>query len=385
MTDFYCSQKFTWLNVDLEKRTSYSCCSATPTRVDLDWLKHNPGQLFNTPLLHQERQDMLNNIPVASCEASCWSPERDNLVSRRIEFKSHEKTHVELTSLPVTINIVVGSTCNLTCSYCCKNYSTAWARDVANAGPYQVGGDRFTASAMDRVISKISHSEHEVSAGYQLLLSELTKFKNVNTVYVTGGEPFLYNSLIELVTDLANNQKEVVIFTGLGVNLARFLTIVKKLQGINNLKIVISAENTDLLYEFNRYGNKFQDLCVKVALLAEHNITVEFATVLSNITLPGLQEFVNYFSDYKINHNLCNDPDFLRVNVMDLHSKQLILNSLHTMKLSPELQDSLAHAVQQPCSEQQKTNAASYLQEFAARRNMSLDMFSVEFINWLYK
>jgi organic radical activating enzyme len=327
---------------------------------------------------------MLNNIPVASCESACWAPERNNQISRRIGLKSNKKTHIELTSVPDTINLVVGSSCNLTCSYCCKNYSTAWARDVANNGPYTIGSDRFTASTIDRLLSKVSHSEHENSTGYQLLLSELTKFNNVNTVYITGGEPFLYNSLIELVANLVDLHKQVIIYTGLGVNHARFVTIVKKLQNIKNLKIVISAENINSLYEFNRYGNKFQDLCVKVATLAEHNVPVEFATVLSNITLFGLQEFVEYFSAYKINHNICNDPDFLQVNVLDLHSKQKMLDSLHGMQMSTELQDLLSQSIQQPCTDQQKTNVASYLQEFAARRNMSLDVFPAEFTDWLY-
>ena len=156
MSDFYCSEKFTWLTVDLEKRSTNSCCASPPVKVDLQWLEENPGQLFNTPMLKQERQDMLNNIPVASCELECWAPERNNLISRRLKNQANKKTHSEINASPGTINIIVGSTCNLTCSYCCKNYSTAWTRDIINNGPYTFGSDRYTLSAADKIITKIS-------------------------------------------------------------------------------------------------------------------------------------------------------------------------------------------------------------------------------------
>ena len=72
--NFYCSQKFTSLSIDLEKRLLYSCCSAVPEKIDLDWLQQNPGMLFNSPNLQQERQAMLDNMPVPGCQQSCWTP-----------------------------------------------------------------------------------------------------------------------------------------------------------------------------------------------------------------------------------------------------------------------------------------------------------------------
>jgi hypothetical protein len=154
--DFYCSEKFTWLSVDLEKRQHFSCCAALPTKIDLTWLKDNPGQLFNTAHLQQERQQMLDNIPVPSCEGPCWKPERDNLVSRRDILQSYVKTHTNITvKSPEQFHIMLGSTCNLTCSYCCKQYSSAWLKDIADNGPY-MDRDRFTLNKLDSILTKIS-------------------------------------------------------------------------------------------------------------------------------------------------------------------------------------------------------------------------------------
>ena len=385
MSDFYCSEKFTWLTVDLEKRSTNSCCASPPVKVDLQWLEENPGKLFNTPMLKQERQDMLNNIPVASCELECWIPEKNNLVSRRLKNQTTKKTHVDVNASPDTINIIVGSTCNLTCSYCCKNYSTAWTRDIINNGPYTLGSDRYTLSDTDKIITKISHNEHERSAGYQLLLSEISKFKHVDNVTITGGEPFLYGSLVEMVRGLEEAKKEIIIYTGLGVSKTRLQTILSNLQSINNLKIVVSAENTNRLYEFNRYGNKFQDFCDKLKIIREYNINIKFSAVLSNITLPGLLEFNQYFPEYAIDYTLCNDPVFLQVNVLDDDTKNSFIKILPQLRMSQELHSLLAQTIQQPYSNQQKTNLANYLQEFSSRRNLSLDIFPSKFINWLYK
>jgi len=188
-TNFYCSQKFTFLTVDVEKRLIYSCCAATPEKIDLNWLKNNTGQLFNTPLLQSERQMMLDNIPVASCEANCWKPERKNITSRRKWSNSQVKTITDIqTTSPQTLNINLGSTCNLTCSYCCKQYSSAWRQDILNNGPY-LDQDRYTPTNQDRLLLKISQNEHKESTTFQLILDEVSKFDRLQTINVSGGEP----------------------------------------------------------------------------------------------------------------------------------------------------------------------------------------------------
>ena len=97
---YYCSQKFWWLTVEPERRSMLSCCAASTEKIDLNWLKENPGQLFNTPNLQQERQQMLENNPVASCEDSCWRAERIGLPSRRTRSGSTIKSHLDVVSSP---------------------------------------------------------------------------------------------------------------------------------------------------------------------------------------------------------------------------------------------------------------------------------------------
>ena len=79
---------------DLEKHQQFSCCSASPSQIDFDWLKHNTGRLFNTPLLQQERVMMLNNQPVESCRDVCFNPEKQGLSSKRLVENEIGRAHV---------------------------------------------------------------------------------------------------------------------------------------------------------------------------------------------------------------------------------------------------------------------------------------------------
>ena len=186
---YFCSQKFTWLSVDLEKRLSYSCCAADPENIDLKWLSENPGQLFNTPTLHKERHQMLENIPVVSCKDNCWKPESQGLLSRRIMMQTDQPQKLSINSTVSTLNIILGSSCNLTCVYCCKQYSSAWYHDIDNNGAY-LSDDRFQITTKDRVVSKLSHNEHATSQGFQTLVTEFKNFENLDCVDISGGEPF---------------------------------------------------------------------------------------------------------------------------------------------------------------------------------------------------
>jgi molybdenum cofactor biosynthesis enzyme MoaA len=379
MSDYYCNQKFTWLLVDLEKRSMNCCCSATPERIDMEWVENNPGQLFNTPALKQERTDMLNGIPVASCAANCWEPESKGLASFRSTWNATARTHTDIESKPDTVDIVLGSQCNMACSYCSKQYSKTWRQDLISNGSYLPGHKRFEITQLDRIMDKISHADHRMSNGFSVLKKELTSFKNVTRYEITGGEPFLYNDLPDIVNGL-DQSSSVYVFSGLGVNPTRFENQLRKMQH-KNLTVLISAENTGQLYEFNRMGNHYDNFLHNLSLLKKYNITVHMNSVLGNVTLFGLADFIKTFADYKINMQFCTDPEFLQVNVLDDESKAYIINELGTLEFS--LKDSLIESIKQPCTDEQRVMFSTYIKEFAKRKKLSLEIFPNSLQKWI--
>ena len=367
----YCSQKFWWLTVEPERRTMNSCCAATATKIDLTWLKSNPGQLFNTPELLAERTAMLNNEPVASCEDTCWSAERRGLPSRRTIMESTTRTHTDVYSSPRVLHINVGSDCNLTCSYCCKQYSTAWLRDVKEHGAY-TDEARYQITANDRIVLQLGQTAIKASDSYQTILQEVKRLKTATQIEITGGEPFLYNGLADLVTGLS---APVDIFTGLGVKTDRLERILDQLPSATTF--TISAETTNALYEFNRYGNTWDQFRRNLDVIAGR-FEYRFCSVLSNLTVHGFNKFQSEYSTDKDLINPCTDPEYLSASVLDQASKTELSQTQY--KYHDSIIKQTLAVVSTP---EQQAVLKKYLLEFAQRRNLSLSVFPDSFIHWI--
>ena len=367
----YCSQKFWWLTVEPERRTMNSCCAATATKIDLTWLKNNPGQLFNTPEILEERRAMLNNELVASCEDTCWSAERRGLPSRRTIMASDIKTHTDMHATPSVLHINVGSDCNLTCSYCCKQYSTAWLRDVKDNGPY-FSDVRYTINNNDRIVLELGQVAIKNSNAYQTIIQEVQQLKSVEQIEISGGEPFLYNGLPDLVKGLSG---PVDIFTGLGVSTDRFVRILDQLP--SKTTFTISAENVGALYEFNRYGNTWDQFRRNLDALA-WRFNYRFCSVLSNLTIHGFKEFQQEFGSDKNILNVCTDPDYLSASVLDAESKKLVNNSNYKYH-NNEIKQTVS--IEPTVEQQQKLKI--YINQFVTRRQLSLNIFPDSFVSWV--
>jgi wyosine [tRNA(Phe)-imidazoG37] synthetase (radical SAM superfamily) len=377
--NFYCNQKFTWLSIDLEKKLTYSCCSASPAKIDLKWLKNNPGHIFNTPLIQQERKDMLANQPVKSCEISCWKPEQQNKTSRRLLMHGYDRTHTDVTALPKTLNIILGSDCNLTCVYCCKQYSSSWLRDVKSNGPY-LEQEQFKFTKLDQVLEKLSQKDHLNANSTKILHKEISALSSVNEIIITGGEPFLYNNLSHLINSIDTTAK-IRLYSGLGVNTARLSAQLDKIKNPSNIIFNISAENLGKFYEFNRFGNSYKNFLDNLQLLENNQWTIEFMATVSNLTLHGLCDFAEKFCNKKINYGMCASPDFLSVNVLDQDSKDTLAKQLVNSSIS--IKDQIIQTLMIHCTNEQKTDFSIYVKEFARRRNLSLDIYPASLLNWI--
>lgn len=372
--DSYCNQKFWWLNVDLTRKQQYSCCAATPSDINIQWLSTNPGQLFNTPLLQLERRAMLDNRPVASCRDTCYNPESQGLISRRQLEHGYKKTHKDIDATPSLVNVVLGSTCNLTCVYCCKQYSSAWLKDIEDSGPY-FDTDRFRIFESDRFKK---HFDIQADSDYKLLLDELAKLQP-DTIHISGGEPFLYNNLLDLVA--STKAKTIKINTGLGVDPNRFQQQINKLKSVPNVEIIVSGETTGDLYELVRYGNSFDRFEANLQTVQQSGLKITLINVISNLTVLGLVDYYQRYQHNEFYFLLCNDPDFLGVNVLDEHTKTIVIEQLE--KSDHPAKNTVLENISKPATVKQQQDFAHYVKEFAQRRNISLDLLPTSLRQWI--
>jgi organic radical activating enzyme len=387
MRDYYCNQKFNWLKIDAEKKTTYSCCKATPDNIDNNFLEKNPGMIFNTPKLQEERQQMLDNRRVKSCENACWIPEDNKLSSRRIESKGNERTHSQIVTHPYTLDITVSGECNLTCSYCCKEFSSAWRNDIFKNGNYSqltnIDENRYKISNHDLALRKSSQKDRIKLKQFDLIEKEIELMSpHLKQVFITGGEPFLNYRLINILEKL-KNIPQVVIYTGLGINKIKLKNIFEKICNYKNIILNLSAESTQENYEFNRFGNTWQNFLECIEIIKDMKIAYEFSTTYSNLTVL---DYVKFNTLYTLNKpiNLVYEPEFMSVWVLDDITKKGLINQIHNSPLS-DTHDSkiITDLLSKTPSEIDRKNLEYFVKEFCKRRNIKPSFMPDSLKRWL--
>jgi organic radical activating enzyme len=382
--------KFRFLKIDLNNTTMYTCDAAAPRRIDLDWLENNPGQLFNAESIVHDRQLMLQNIRNFNCEQNCWPAEDKESISPRLFRKGNIKTHTEIYQTPEIIDLTINSECNLSCSYCCKEFSSSWRKDIIKHGDYKITelADRYQLTPWDLVINTQSQNEAKANRNYQLLLNEVKLVApGLKQLMVTGGEPLLDNYLVDILIDIPFNPDiDFNLFSGLGMSMSRFTKLLDKLSALSNkyknFRLKISAESAGKFYEFNRYGNTWNDFQEKINLLKQHNIKFIFHSVMSNLTLFGFHDFYNKFKNIDFTVDFVHQPHMLSPHVLDEDSKTTIRNQLLVLdfKHTTELLKSLDPTP----TDLEKLNLREFLLEFTQRRpDLTLTIFPSSFLKWV--
>lgn len=374
--------KFKYLKIDLESNTTYNCHAAKSHPIDFTRMSELPGQLFNTDINVAERRQMLNNERNASCEQNCWSAEDVGSISPRIYQSGLAQTHTQVVTTPEIIDLTINGDCNLTCSYCCKEFSRAWRRDLFENGDYQIADDRYKFNNKDRALLQISQRELKNTQRYQQLLTEIRLVStNLKTLTVTGGEPFLDNQLIDVLKSLKLNPDTVIeIYTGLGVNANRVDWIADELKDMN-VTVIISGENTDQLHEFNRHGATWDGFVAKVNILKSKNIPVKFQSTLTNLTVAGFKEFYNHFKNEEIILTVAHQPSMMAPYVLDPATKQAIIADVADLPV--DVRDTIVTAISPEPTKQQQVSIKEFITEFSRRRNLKLDIFPTTFLTWL--
>ena len=385
--DYYCSMKFRYLKIDLESQNTYTCHAAKPYRINFDWLEKNKGNIFNHDINVSERQMMLNNQRAPSCEQNCWHAEDQGMQSPRLFQEGFHRTHDQIITSPEIIDFTVGADCNLTCTYCCKEYSSAWRNDIQKNGEYQLpysNDNRYKLTSEDRLLIKIKQSNLVNTSRYQLLVDEIKlNAGSLKRVDVTGGEPFLNNYFIDALSELdIPDNVPIEIYTGLGVNYSRFNHMLDKISNKKNIQFSISAEGIEKHLEFNRYGVKWQQFLNNLQSIRDRNINFKFHSTVTNLTVFGFFDFCNYFKNDKIATTYAYQPRMMAVNIIDDDSKMMLVDQFNNWS-DPE-KSVLIKNINTPSNEEQRVDLSNFLTEFVKRRpDLSLNIYPKSFLKWL--
>jgi molybdenum cofactor biosynthesis enzyme MoaA len=377
--NFYCSNKFKYLKVDIEKGMTLNCHASTAQPINFTTLQHDSDELFNSEFMHMERHMMLNNKRTDTCHDNCWSLEEQGIESVRMRDGGMAKTHESTQQAPEILEIIVNTQCSLSCIYCCKEFSSAWRNDIIKGGTYQTDDtDRYTLSVTDLLLNKTPKKYK--TARQDAIIDSITQYiksPTLKRLQITGGEPLLDKNFYKFFTDVSNNV-QVEIHTGLGISINMLERILNKLDTSLDIKFIVSAETMDKFYEFVRYGSKWEEFVEKINLIKHHGFDITLHSTLSNISVIDFSNFLTFFNEYDITHCFLAVPNYLAVNVLDTQTKDVINDSLCGTKWQ-----NIIDAIAVEPTEYQREQCSRYIPEFANRRDMDLDLLPKSFKSWL--
>jgi len=377
--DYYCSTKFTDLQVHVQSRLLYNCCKAYPERVDLDWLEKNPGRLFHTDTMIADRKLMLENKSCASCHHGCYKYEEQGLLSTRLEKHNHEV--ISDTGAPLKcLQISLSTDCNMTCMYCSPEWSTSWQKDIKKNGAHELIGFKLDKDNWSDLWSKIKQKSRSTdSRFFDLLIKEIKLADGLESISILGGEPLLNNQLETMID--ASGDKKLTIITGLGVSHSRLSTLLKKIKN-RKIRFQVSGETTGRFFELIRYGTRWEDFKERVRMIEDNGHEIEFISTMSNISIL---DFKNFYDAYNKNHNIrvntMSDRPFLMPHVLDDKSKRDFTDEIKSYNNVYQFQE-ISKLVNLDPSETDRINVGNYLKQFSSRRSIDINFLPEHFRKW---
>lgn len=286
ISDSFCAAKWLQLTLHLQNGMTHSCHHPPPHKIPLSEIKDRVGALHNTKFKIKQRSLMKTGKRPSECE-HCWTAEDSSpeTFSDRIIKSADDWAQTDLTKLkkknypnPTYLEVSFGNKCNLKCSYCSPEVSSAIWNEFEKHGPYPVSGSNSIEWYKEN--NRKPYAEDAKNPyltafrkWFPQILGGLKVFR------ITGGEPLL--------------------------NEETFSTI-KKLKKLDFTNLVFSI-NSNLMVS----DNTLKRLCEELNELIETNKFKEIRLYTSVDTAQGQAEWIRHGLNYK---RLFENADFILRN-----------------------------------------------------------------------
>ena len=308
----FCGAKWYNATIWLGSGMTTSCHHPLPHKIDTEEIKTNPSAIHNTRQKKEQRRQMQLGERPKGCEY-CWKIEdigRD-AISDRV-YKSKIYTDADLDAAYKsdcnddvnlkTLEIAFDRTCNFGCSYCNPAFSSTWANDVKQKGPYTElqsdGRNHFTHAHDSAEPYKKDETNPYVEAFYKWWESDL--HKSLDELRITGGEPMMSPNLwrlldwVETQGDKMNPAMRIAINSNLGAKQSIIDRFKTKLRGFKNFHLYTSNEATFKQSEYIRDGMVYSDWFSNVLHMMVEKIPAEIHNMctINALCLESLPEFL---------------------------------------------------------------------------------------------
>ena len=423
----FCGAKWYNATIWLGSGMTTSCHHPPAHKIDLNAVKENPAALHNTTEKKQQRQQMITGVRPAGCEY-CWKLEDAGGNSDRV-YKSKIYSEDALRfakDLPwdqdvnlKTLEISFDRTCNFACSYCNPAFSTTWAKDINNNGPYTGlvtdGRNHFTHNHNGSQLYKIGETNPYVEAFFKWWETDL--YKTLDELRITGGEPLMSAETWRLVDWYKENKGKSKTRLAINTNLCAKPELIDKLiqlsHDVESLDIYTSAEAIGYRAEYIRDGMDWELWTGNMHRLANESRLrgLHVMATPSILSIMELTQFLDWCLYYKqlygrdsltFTLNILRFPSFQSITVlpeaMRWHAARNLENWLdenghyellhnmekdHVARLANYLRTVTQAHDGASTTDKLKIDLKNFLVQYNRRRNKNLIQSCTEIAEWL--
>ena len=310
-----CLAKWKQVSLHLPTGLNNSCYHPPLHEIDANLLKDNPSALHNTNHKKEQRKIMLRNERPEEC-SYCWTQEDlGNLSDRHYrsgepwavkDFDTIRNSTGDEDVVPSYVEVNFNHACNLKCSYCSPQFSSAWGDEVARLGAYPTlvphnAPEHFTGRR--RPIPAREHNPYVEAfwSWWPKLYPELEHFR------MTGGEPLLDRNTYRVFDYVLANPSprlHLNVTSNFSVEpelFERYLNYVKRLTSnepkyLEHFMQYVSLDAMFFKAEYARHGLNFERLWENVnRFLNEvpNRSSLTFIITMNALNVTGLHELIN--------------------------------------------------------------------------------------------
>ncbi len=241
------------------------CCSISKESLGNVKDKSLKTILNHSQKLKQIRRDMLQNKFPYNC-TDCYQKEEHH---KNLNFEniSNRLYHVKiLKDAPFKlykdenqfelqqIDLRWRNTCNFACVYCDAGFSSVWAQ-------FEGQRDKMTNDAINETFTFVKNN-----------------IKNLKTIYMAGGEPFLIKENLKII-DLIHKENPNILLR-INTNLSVLTPkLYNQLKALKNVHWIVSAEATGKKFNYIRWPGKYATLLsnLKKIQQLQHKVSINMA------------------------------------------------------------------------------------------------------------
>lgn len=286
---------YAFLHKHINTKNQHKLCCISDAKLNSDD--------FNSTEMHNIRQAMFDNEPIAGCQ-KCYNLESQKIVSPRqksiIDFKN-ELIETDLSNnkyQPIWYDLRISNNCNLACQMCDAESSSTIAK--------QLGIDN----------------------AYLSFEQNIDINPNSKRIYLAGGEPFLIKKFEKILSAVKNENCEIIVNTN-GTIISK--NLIQQLIRFKNVCITVSIDGYETVNDKIRKGSNWNTIVKNIHKFQDLGFNLHANTVLQKDNLSSIFDLGVFldktnFSKWSINH-IGGFPD-LKINSIskDYYDQLMTLN-----------------------------------------------------------